>query len=661
MGKKTKFFVYTLIFISLALLFTVGAALFTSRSSFCVSCHYMQPFYDSWKNSKHAKVECVECHFAPGIKNKIHGKMMGLVQLVKYATLVYKKSRPWAEISDESCLRNGCHETRLIQGKITFKEGVSFDHAAHLGTMSDGRKLRCTSCHSQIVQGSHMTVTESTCYLCHFKKKADARQNLGECVLCHTKELMEARLKQGLLRYDHTNVIKNQTACTNCHSHTVVGNGPVHKESCYNCHWDTKRLDKFKETGLLHEKHVSENKVECIRCHIPIEHKIHAAESESLAECQTCHPKHHDEKISLFTGTGGKGVASRPNRMMDIGFNCRACHISHGISIEGKNAKTFYASGKSCDVCHGKGYVKLIQNWRKDGDARIVELRAAAANVKRRAPSVSKESREIVLKLLEDADTNLRIVDKGNIVHNVRYANDLLTAARGFIEDAAKSARVDLRLPKQGLRADKLSNVGCLDCHFYLDKVAPEFASVKFSHKNHIERGLDCQRCHSIAQKHATLIIDKAGCAACHHKKSVTKKCEQCHALQNDVIQGRWDILDQPSMKSENFPCAECHKLKGSKVSPQDCANCHKKPEYADKMTKWTSDISKALDYIRSTATAAKGLKLTPGQTENLAKAEAFANGVLKDGSTGVHNPQAIKKAAKQYIKMLGEIPLPPK
>ena len=47
-----------------------------------------------------------------------------------------------------------------------------------------GKKLRCTSCHSQIVQGSHMSVTTSTCFLCHFKDQ-HFNQGLGTCTRCH--------------------------------------------------------------------------------------------------------------------------------------------------------------------------------------------------------------------------------------------------------------------------------------------------------------------------------------------------------------------------------------------------------------------------------------------------------------------------------------------
>ncbi len=143
------------------------AGWYTSRPAFCNSCHIMEPYYESWQQSSHKDVSCIECHFAPGLGGKVRGKMLGLVQLAKYVTQS-ESSRPAAEIPDASCLRSGCHETRTLAGDVDF-HGIPFDHKPHLEKLRRGKKLRCTSCHAQIVQGSHMTVTASTCFLCHFK------------------------------------------------------------------------------------------------------------------------------------------------------------------------------------------------------------------------------------------------------------------------------------------------------------------------------------------------------------------------------------------------------------------------------------------------------------------------------------------------------------
>ena len=44
---------------------------------------------------------------------------------------------------------------------------IPFDHTPHLTESRKGIRLRCTSCHSQVMVGSHIAVTPSTCALCH--------------------------------------------------------------------------------------------------------------------------------------------------------------------------------------------------------------------------------------------------------------------------------------------------------------------------------------------------------------------------------------------------------------------------------------------------------------------------------------------------------------
>ena len=156
-----------ILLILLAGLGAVGFIEYAAQPSFCTNCHNMQPYYDSWTTSTHQDVPCIKCHYAPGIKAEAMGKMQAANQVVKYVTGTYG-TKPWAEIEDAACLRSGCHSTRKLEGELTFL-GVRFDHRHHLTALRRGKQLRCTSCHSQIVQGDHVAVTKSTCFLCHFQ------------------------------------------------------------------------------------------------------------------------------------------------------------------------------------------------------------------------------------------------------------------------------------------------------------------------------------------------------------------------------------------------------------------------------------------------------------------------------------------------------------
>src|SRR3989338_6120880 len=138
---------------------------FSTSPQFCRSCHIMKPYYESWKVSKHNRVPCVDCHYPHvGPRTLLWKKFQAMSQVVKYVTRTYS-SRPFAQIDDSACLREGCHSKRLVEGKLTFGRGIKFDHRPHITEARRGRSLRCVSCHSQIMVGKHIEVTLDTCYL----------------------------------------------------------------------------------------------------------------------------------------------------------------------------------------------------------------------------------------------------------------------------------------------------------------------------------------------------------------------------------------------------------------------------------------------------------------------------------------------------------------
>ncbi|NIM59014.1 MAG: hypothetical protein GTO16_08745, partial [Candidatus Aminicenantes bacterium] len=229
----------------------------------------MKTFYQSWKTSSHGDIECASCHYLPGPKSKIRAKIEGILQVGRYWTKLYLKSKPWAEIPDESCLRRGCHEKRLLEGLVKFKK-VAFDHKIHFTDLKRGKRLRCTSCHSQIVQGEHITVTESTCFICHFKESEHYPQ-ISACYHCHHKEDL---VSEKTSRFNHSPVFDNGFECDKCHSNTIIGDGEIPRENCYKCHWEMDRLNKYDDTDLIHYEHIFSNKIECNQCHLDIQHKI---------------------------------------------------------------------------------------------------------------------------------------------------------------------------------------------------------------------------------------------------------------------------------------------------------------------------------------------------------------------------------------------------
>jgi hypothetical protein len=247
----------------------------TSRANFCGSCHIMDPYIAAWKASKHKTTECVECHFPPDWPGKIRVKFQALTQLTKWATDTYS-SKPYAEVSDASCLRSGCHTLAELdeRGARTFAREVKFDHRPHLVAEKMGAALRCTTCHSQIVVERHFEVAQDACIVCHLKGTRDGRQlhPIAGCTGCH--DVPRGALVRGSVTFDHETVARRKVACEACHLSTVTGNGEAPPERCITCHNEREKIDRYRDTRKVHEIHVTQHPIECARCHSEVRHRL---------------------------------------------------------------------------------------------------------------------------------------------------------------------------------------------------------------------------------------------------------------------------------------------------------------------------------------------------------------------------------------------------
>lgn len=438
--------------LTLVLVGTLAFAEYSMQPDFCRSCHIMEPYYQAWHESTHKNVPCTDCHFEPGLEKTLYGKWQASSQAVKYVTKTYG-SKPHAEIHDVSCMRSGCHEKRLLEGKVEWEVPsvrgghvtIKFDHAPHLSEERRGKQLRCVSCHSQIVQGQHIVVTLDTCFLCHFKGFEHGRneETLGGCKACHGVPKSEIRLATG--NFNHAQYVDQGVQCQACHADVVKGDGAVPRQACWTCHNQPAQIDKYGETKLLHEQHITEHKVECSSCHIKIEHNLTAATKKGLGvshaslgsdTCSTCHEQTHGGPAEMYRGIGGRGdVPEMPSPMSRARVSCIACHNERQKPASDAQfaGQTFLAAQQSCDGCHGTKYAGVLEEWRSTVNANL--LRADAALLKAREAAegarslLTAEDQLKVSRLLDDADYNVRFVRLAHGVHNVNYATALLNAA----------------------------------------------------------------------------------------------------------------------------------------------------------------------------------------------------------------------------------------
>jgi len=534
----------------------------TSHPKFCGTCHVMKPYYESWRSSSHSEVPCVECHIPPGVTSEFRKKYEALSMIARYITGTYS-TNPWTEVDDASCLR--CHERRLLAGKVVFK-GVLFDHTPHLTELRRRKKLRCASCHSQIVQGAHIKATESTCFLCHFKGEKIG-EDISKCTLCH--EIPEKIIRKEGFEWSHADVKRFDMDCIFCHAHSVEGKGEVPRERCLTCHNEPARLGEYGKTEFLHLTHVTEHKVECLNCHQEIYHGP-PKEIEMVVKttCATCHLTGHSPQKDLYMGIGGKGVSPVPSAMYIAGIRCEGCHF---IEEEVNGNRIKISGAFSCMNCHGASYYKIYRMWEKSIRDKLRITENILNRAKRRlAPELPER--------LKDAFYNLNMVKVGQGIHNVDYAVKLLEKAIDFANEALVSKGLrPFKKPWISLKAEARI---CTRCHHGIEEKRGEIFGTPFNHRTHIsEKHFNCDECHRPHEekpKGEILKFDKRGCIPCHHKPEIKRECITCHrsVLKKKISYNEKEFSHDFHIEEMELGCLDCHSSKGG-IKPAACEDCH--------------------------------------------------------------------------------------
>ncbi len=561
--------------IIVAVVGTVGFVQVSSQPWFCNSCHIMQPYYESWTESSHRDIACIRCHIAPGIKAEAMTKVQAANMVVKYFTGAYG-TRPWAEVEDASCLRGGCHSNRLIEGGVDFK-GVHFDHAEHLGEVRQGMQLHCTSCHSQIVQGTHIAVTEGTCFLCHFKGRPPG-QPLAGCTGCHPSP-PRVTSKEGYV-IDHAQYVKDRIDCLSCHNEVTHGTGEADQARCVSCHNEPDRLARFGDRQLMHSKHVTEHNIACVQCHTSLDHRIVSLSTNVELDCKSCHQEVHRNQQQLYAGVGGHGVEPTPSSMYSARVSCIACH-NQAATMPGHD--TIQVAGEaSCLSCHGIRYDNVLPGWQSQMKNKVALVEPVVANARSAARALPLGRRAVADSLLALADDNLTFVREGKGAHNVTYADQLLRAALAFVREAASTTKLPYSVPAVNL-GPPVSENACLQCHLGVEQQKGAFKSRAFDHTPHVLRaGLQCSQCHTPFSDHGgTTLNSAAACDNCHHPlvEQRTLNCARCHpgpggAPAKTFREPGGDFPHAAHVQA-NLACSGCHVAPVMSAKNLDCDNCH--------------------------------------------------------------------------------------
>lgn len=640
-------------------LVSIGGFYFSSQPWFCNSCHYMRPYVKNWKASKHSGIACPTCHFSHDPVKLIKQKSHAMATTIRYFVGTYDR-RPKAEVGDEMCLQKGCHDTRLLSGKATFKRGIIFDHKDHLTQERRGIKLRCTSCHSQIVQGNHISVTESVCFTCHFRNTPDGHP-LGGCGNCHGAP--KGPINHKGFTFDHAKYVAQGVACEKCHIRVTRGNGAVPPDRCYSCHMERDRQQYDKKT--IHVTHVTEHKVECFECHEPITHGLVEVTQNLDMSCGECHHSQRD----LFVGTGISQVPDMPSTMMLGRVGCESCHHTPNKQHPGKADRA--AVQQTCVDCHGKGYDKVLDDWRttaddgcKTTDGLLAQLDEALSS----AQNLSKEDREKIDAMAAGIRASLKILRDGGAFHNIGYALSFFETARKDILDALERLGRKPDAPPFATKNPKL--VSCIKtCHVgFGHNSTVTFDGGGFPHERHVDqKGITCEMCHQNNVKHGTMVATKEACSSCHHKSA--RECSTCHTLQAAMLAGKGDgkkiptMAQRPGEMSDGVPCEGCHTEQAKpdappKAVPAACDACHKKGTGPMTVALWQSSTRKL---HKAGVDRLAQVEQNPAAKDSpaLQGARARLDTIRRDGSWGVHNKNMVDTLLQEADSLLDQVAQP--
>ena len=555
----------------LAGLGTLGFIEYSAQPSFCTNCHNMQPYYDSWTTSSHNFVPCIKCHYAPGIKAEAMGKVQAANQVVKYITGAYG-TRPWAEIEDAACLRSGCHSSRKLEGELVFAGGIRFNHRQHLTQLRRGKQLRCTSCHSQIVQGDHIAVTQETCFLCHFRGQPEG-QPIAGCTGCHSAP---PRLETEAGIVDHPQYVRDMVSCVSCHDQVTSGSGAADEDRCYVCHNEPERVARKDDITLVHQVHLTEHNLECSLCHRPIEHAIVSLAEGFQLDCRSCHQGTHDAQRMMYTGTGGHGASDAPSSMYLARVSCQSCH---GLPQDMAGHAQVQAAGEAtCLSCHGIEYANILPGWQTEVDRKLASVRSVVSDASGSRRVGTAAQRGMADSLLALARENLELVRVGGGTHNIAYADALLRAALDYVRQAATGGGIAYSVPSVDMGAPVAENA-CLRCHLGIEAREGEWRGRRFSHVPHVRRArLPCTGCHTPLEDHGKIsLTSPAACSDCHHSGAIA--CETCHTAEEGVPQGviRTETGDFPHGRHVEleFSCSMCHGETPGRPDAALCETCH--------------------------------------------------------------------------------------
>jgi nitrate/TMAO reductase-like tetraheme cytochrome c subunit len=519
----------------------------TNRPSFCFSCHEMDVYYDSWKNSPHKDLQCVECHISPGTQNMIIHKAKSLRQVYVH----FKGVKPGdikGHVPDINCTR--CHKESK---ELVEYHSLKITHRKH-----QAMGLKCVFCHINVVHGAESDFLHAppmaTCITCHEGKKAS-----NKCGTCHAGEIERDRSPfSGQWIEKHRQNIRSQgeDSCRKCHhadyckschrtffphprdyeSTPHIGDAKKNEASCRRCH-ETKFCDachamKFQHPIEWERTHVDEaekDRKKCAECH----------SEDFCADCHSSLARHQTGFLKMHS----REARQHPNR-------CSACHD-----------KSY------CVKCHQKSEPSSHQgkNWiaRHKIDAARNEASCALCHTK---DFCARCHRSIKPSTHNETWTKAH----GGIAMEDEKAC-MACHDREKYCDGCHTTHMPHSQQWKSTHGQRRNEGFCLRCHPEKECSACHRSRKPASH------GMIWRKNHG-----SEMMAGKEDCFTCHGKAS----CDACHGLTLPHPMS-WGTGHKVAFSSEGARCDRCH-------AREECINCHKNvTPPSHKGARWKKDHKK--------------------------------------------------------------------
>jgi hypothetical protein len=256
------------------------------------------------------------------------------------------------------------------------------------------------------------------------------------------QKLQSPELSANTVKMDHQAILERKVNCIACHADVAREDSLVTRRDCERCHDQPRFLEQWQEPLSLdlvahyHKVHIPGQRAKCLDCHSEIHHQLVPKEpgredlflSSVMSDCMHCHPNHHREQLDLLRGAGSKGEAKgEPNLMFGSRTNCFGCHTETASDEHAGDVTRAGLSG--CLACHGDRHADTFEKWKLGLEFYQADADEAYSNAQKlldEAAQLPADARQKAADLLAAARSDLQLVKRGNGLHNVTYAMEIL-------------------------------------------------------------------------------------------------------------------------------------------------------------------------------------------------------------------------------------------